>query len=673
MSTSTPNRAMAPVETPPSSETALPKKDRKKLKKLRNRVFKVQNEGERSGLLTAQEFAEFELLEPNNISPVGPAIRKRLRKDNIKVEGAHHRDLLAWLMKQVLYPTQSNGGKSKKRPRRSQREASIQTASIPSWASVHNPGMLKSITVLDIQVSDDLSFYTNAFESFLDSDPKLHHIKVATKWFQGPAPRSVSDSMLYFADKRSKKGESDSCPASREELVGKLEDLVLNACEWEKEGYPTPTSKLGGILGSADRAAAIVQASDNIDLSAISLDDAKALVVKLGMRVKDQDDADTTPYVASISTKPLGEHRPRVFGMDCEMVRSSVGPELARITLVEFEDFQEDAMSSTTVMDSLVKPDRTVIDYLTRHSGITPSLLEPVSIGLSQVQVALLRYLRPSDILIGHSLENDLRAAHFIHPNVIDTALIFRPSNKRTKFSLRHLSAFLLQRKIQGGSHCSEEDAKAALELAIRRAWLGDSFYVPSGDERLSIFEGLQDARIMCSGPATWLQSHITNFSNGIHALAYSNVDESKKAILAWQKSPRKTHLVCSQLVLNKVSVSTGDDTNSLDALLVRKIHARKGIYFIHQSQGELLTNVLHALLQIEVTKSIPSTSLILVAFQRDYPLAKQLHKQKKAAQDLRSAAGWSMDQDEALNRVIENCRSGVVFWIGSSNDGGKD
>jgi DNA polymerase III epsilon subunit-like protein len=560
----------SPATSEAASEAALRKQDRRKLKKLRNRVFKVQNEGERSGLLKTQEWLEYLRLEPSNPSPIGPAISKRQRKEGIKAEGAQHRDLLAWLLKQVIFPAQNNESKkSKKRSRDEAKEDSIQTASIPSWASVHNPGILQTITVLEIHVPSDISSYMNTFDSFLQSSSKSHHAKVPTKWFQGPAPRSISEVLLYFAAKKSKKAKVESQPASREEVIGKLQDLVLQRDDWKREGYPIMTKKPENRLADTDDTAKLVQPSADLDPSAISLVDAKALVEKLGTRINNQNDEDDQPYIATISRHTMEEYLPRVFGLDCEMVRTSAGSELARITLVQFENFQEDTVTTTTVLDALVKPDKTIIDYLTRHSGITPTLLEPVSIRLPQVQVAILRYLRPNDILIGHSLENDLKAAHYIHPNCIDTALIFRPSHKRTKFSLRHLSAFLLQKKIQSGSHCSEEDATTALELAIRMAWFGDSFYDPSGDERRSLFEGLKDARIMCTGPATWLQAHITSHSNGIHALGYENINECKKAVLAWQKSPRKTHLIGSQLVIDKEG--DGDGVTSLNDLLVRK------------------------------------------------------------------------------------------------------
>jgi RNA exonuclease 1 len=257
--------------------------------------------------------------------------------------------------------------------------------------------------------------------------------------------------------------------------------------------------------------------------------------------------------------------------MDCEMVLTSLGSELARITLVQLASFEDNQLETTTVLDALVKPENPVKDYLTRHSGITAELLEPVSTRLVQIQVALRQFLRPTDILVGHSLENDLMATHYVHPRVIDTSLIFRHSNKRSKFSLRHMTASLLKKTIQRGSHCSKEDAEATLELAIRRAWLGDGFALPNMDERRSLLEKWnidKDMKMVCIGHSAWLQSHVTNQSNSAHALGCDSIAECRKAVLAWTRGPRKAHLTWCQL--NMATDDAADNFEALQKLLVR-------------------------------------------------------------------------------------------------------
>jgi hypothetical protein len=116
----------------------------------------------------------------------------------------------------------------------------------------------------------------------------------------------------------------------------------------------------------------------------IGLEDAKALVDKIGFRVEKQDGDDKQSYVCTQPRTNSNDAHARVFGMDCEMVLTSLGSELARLTLIQFEDFQEDSLKCKTVLDVLVKPDNPVQDYLTRHSGITAKLLEPVSTRLTK-------------------------------------------------------------------------------------------------------------------------------------------------------------------------------------------------------------------------------------------------------------------------------------------------
>ncbi|CAJ1942000.1 unnamed protein product [Cylindrotheca closterium] len=623
------------AEATDDSSPTLGKKDKKKLKKLRNRVLKVQNEGERSGILTPKEWEEYRKLEdPDLTRDVGPSIRIRKRKEGINVEGAQHRDLLAWLLKQILFPEKNEAPVSKKRKREENQKETIHTVTLPPWVSIHNPGSISSITALEIHLPLSASLKLDRVESFLESSGGKGNIcstKIRTKWFQGHTPRSISDSLLYFNSKHNKKSKPENISKSIAEIVAELEGMLIQPLELEKEGYP------GRVKGSKAHEYSSWTPTEKIDMATISLEDATALVEKIGFRIEEQEQDDDQLYISTDTTESSSQsdQSPRVFGMDCEMVRTSTGSELARITIVQFQSFQDGIMTTTTIMDELVKPDKAVLDYLTRHSGMTPKVLEPVTTRLSQIQVALLCFLRPNDILVGHSLENDLKATRLVHARVIDTALLFRASNKRTKFSLKHLAAYLLQKKIQAGSHCSEEDASMALELAIRRAWFGESFQVPSGDDRRSLFEGLSSARIMCAGPADWLHSHITSNANGTHALGYEGIAECKKAVLAWQSSQRKTDFIYSQW-----NLQNENDEKSLK---------------------ELEDAV------IEVIEKMSSTSILLISLQQNHHCAKKLLKQKRICKSHRATAGWSTEQEESLLDAVDDSRNGTVYWIGSA------
>ena len=540
---------------------SLDKKDKRRFKKLKKRVQQQQAETDKSGLLTRLDWMEYQRVEtPENLRTIGPSLQMRKRNSNPTtvnkaVEGAHHRDLLACLL-QELNPKSSRN--SKKRSR----NEDLLNPSLPAWATLHNPGALEHVVVLEVHVPDLLACCTKV-QSVLDD--RTSYLALPTKWFQGSnIPRSISDSLLYFLSSQNTQRSEQSDPPTKNEILDELQSLTLAEDDWDREGYPKVAKENPG------------ESSDSIVDSfhetirqpeSFAIDEAKALVQRLGVRVDNQDEDDIQPYVLTRSRRPGDDVLlARVFGIDCEMVATSVGSELARITVVEFRDCVKGKVTTKTILDALVKPYDTVKDYRTQHSGITPKLLEDVSTRLEQIQASLLTFLRPSDILIGHSLENDLRATHYIHQNIIDTALLFMPSNRRSKFSLKHLVAALLHRTIQTGSHCSEQDAVATLELAVNRAWQGDSFGI-MGQDRRSLLEIIsKDSRGVCLGPAQWLQTHVTNHANGIHALSNDSISGCRNPMISYMTGRRKAQLIMSRFDVND---SKEDSLEALSSLLV--------------------------------------------------------------------------------------------------------
>jgi hypothetical protein len=122
--------------------------------------------------------------------------------------------------------------------------------------------------------------------------------------------------------------------------------------------------------------------------------------------------------------------------------------------------------------------------------------------------------------------------------------------------ALRHLSAALLGKIIQSNhgenGHCSEEDAAAALFLAVRRAREGPWFRIKErGDDRFHLLESVQEGPLVCIGPSDWLQKHVTPFQSTAHALTCESVtDSNRKAVAAWLTSPkRRAKLVWANLV----------------------------------------------------------------------------------------------------------------------------
>lgn len=156
---------------------------------------------------------------------------------------------------------------------------------------------------------------------------------------------------------------------------------------------------------------------------------------------------------------------PEVYSLDCEMCYTKNGLELAKVTLLE--------LNGTVKYESFVKPEFQVLDYNTRFSGITPKDLTSTSRKLKDVQEHLLKIITADTILIGHGLENDLKALKMIHHTLIDTAIMF-PHEYGAPYrkSLKSLCKVLLNREIQTKSHDSREDAKAAADLVLERVAL---------------------------------------------------------------------------------------------------------------------------------------------------------------------------------------------------------
>lgn len=194
------------------------------------------------------------------------------------------------------------------------------------------------------------------------------------------------------------------------------------------------------------------------------------------------------PSVAKVNDGEEDEkEKMPLFAIDCEMVETQNGSELARVSVVNEE--------LECVFDTLVKPECPVLDYRTRFSGITAEILEDVETSLKDVQEKLLEILSPHSIFIGHSLENDFHALKFRHPFVIDTSLLFTPSATPTfKPSLRKLSKELLMADIQNSDsgHDSIEDAMTCMKLVLMKLKTGTSCKIAFNEFTPTLFTDLR-------------------------------------------------------------------------------------------------------------------------------------------------------------------------------------
>ncbi|XP_077554456.1 RNA exonuclease 1 homolog [Haemaphysalis longicornis] len=172
-----------------------------------------------------------------------------------------------------------------------------------------------------------------------------------------------------------------------------------------------------------------------------------------------------TGFVSTLGKSPAPVRGcPGVYAVDCEMCYTSQGKELTRVTVVGWD--------LRPVYEALVKPQGRILDYNTRFSGLTEKDLEGVQTTLGEVQAKLLSLFSSTTLLLGHSLNVDLRALRLVHTYVVDTAVVF-PHRRGLPFkrALRTLAAKFLKKIIQNGvdGHDSQEDAATCMELMLWR------------------------------------------------------------------------------------------------------------------------------------------------------------------------------------------------------------
>lgn len=303
--------------------------------------------------------------------------------------------------------------------------------------------------------------------------------------------------------------------------------------------------------------------------------------------------------------------------------------------------------------------------FLVEYSGITHTILESVETRIEDIQVLLLGLIDEDDILVGHSLENDLRALRLVHDKIIDTSVVFRGMNGR-KFSLKHLSNVLMQKKIQVGSHghCSMEDAEAALTLALRRARRGDSFKLKENFCRQNIISVFQkknreangegkeaetfaernDGTCVCIGDDSWISKYAQSADGAHHVLSCNSIlGTMSMAVPSWlssDKSKKRAGLLWANLRCEDRSVNGKDRW---------------------KSEVKKLDEIVQALVE-----RVPTHTPILLAFQRNYNKAAVLAQQRKLSHNPKVTLRWTTEQEEQLKQYVEECRNCEAVWIGS-------
>ena len=573
------------------------KKSRGRLKKLAKRAKTVQMNSE-SGICSLSDWEELQRLHDWEDGSFGPAVHWRCEKSKDKVLGSDVRDILGRLMS-----TPTSCGR-----KRVHDEIDFAAKKLVSWVTLQNPVATRHVGVIELHMESrhDMDKVLDVLLPKIDQQEDITCIHSSVQWFQGAHPKSISDTLLYAARPKVAKPKKITGKTVAE-LYESLSALVVSDETRQSEDYPR-------IVGLSPEG-------------------------KQVMAHEEDESSDLPDFVQTESNSCKSDGQPgRILGIDCEMVKTSAGSELARITLVQVKDVSKTADLETLVLwDQLVKPKRHITDYLTQYSGITAESLNGVATRLTDVQEYLLKTVRANDIVIGHSIENDMRATRWIHPRVVDTALIFRPSHARHKYSLKNLSTQLLRRQIQNGdSHCSAEDAVASLELACKRAIQGEAFGIANRAAFSLLRQWSQAGTSVCLGPIQWLQKHITSQSTSTHALDCETVTEgNSKALSAWLTAPPSRR--------------------------ARYVHA------CWRTEESNYVATINTIVDV-VSKRDKSNTVILIGMQPGFKAAQDLNENRRARRNPKATMTWTEDDEERFEEAIQNCQTGHLLWVGTNN-----
>ena len=233
--------------------------------------------------------------------------------------------------------------------------------------------------------------------------------------------------------------------------------------EIEEEELEDGEEEDGGGVGGRARGGAFDALGDSD-----SSDDGEDSVWSIG--------SDNTWQCGDKSVNKL-EGRKAIVAIDCEMCLTGPGLELTRVTVV--------CPVQGVILDTLVKPPNEIVNHISDKSGITPALLADVTTTLlGDVHKQLSALIGPETIVVGHSLDSDLKALQLVHRRIIDSAVIYPHSRGLPyKQSLKSLSSRILGKEIQSQEatvgHDSAEDALTALELVLRAA---ESICLPTAE-----------------------------------------------------------------------------------------------------------------------------------------------------------------------------------------------
>lgn len=171
---------------------------------------------------------------------------------------------------------------------------------------------------------------------------------------------------------------------------------------------------------------------------------------------KDIDPDNLTGFVTTRCNEKVTSKN--VYAIDCEMVCTKAGLEIASISIVD--------SNCQLVYEAMVLPDNPVHDYLTEYSRLAKMAFVGVTVKLSDLHEKLLTLFGEQTILVGHGLYSDLLYLKLFHDKIVDTMMLYSENTYVPSLAV-------LKERFISPTECStslskcREDAVATMKLAL--------------------------------------------------------------------------------------------------------------------------------------------------------------------------------------------------------------
>ncbi|KAL2192319.1 ribonuclease H-like domain-containing protein [Corynascus similis CBS 632.67] len=201
------------------------------------------------------------------------------------------------------------------------------------------------------------------------------------------------------------------------------------------------------------------------------------------------------PVIATATNRsipPRNHSRPKSSAvvLDCEMVGTTQGEHVVSLSLIDF-------FTGSTLVHALVKPAPGIFitNWRTSITGITPTVMAMAVAqgkalrGRDAAVARLLDFVDDETVLVGHSVNHDLKVLGLVHSRIVDSAILTAEASGmfggeeygeqqkkiRQSVGLERLCRELTGVRIRGGdatgkgsqSHDSLEDVLATREVVI--------------------------------------------------------------------------------------------------------------------------------------------------------------------------------------------------------------